>query len=366
MEEKERPHNLAISYAFFLRFIFFVVVLLFTLQPCAVRAGFFQNVNNEASDTSVRKVVPMGHAVGIKLFSEGVLVIGLSDIRTDTGVSSPAKTCGIREGDIITHINSEQVNTIEEVQSLLQNLGGKEMSVRVLRGKEQEQFTAHAVQCSTDGYYKLGAWIRDSMAGIGTLTFYDPQTGLFGTLGHGINDVDTAMLMPLESGSIMPASVSEIKRGASGQPGELRGVFETDRDIGALFANTEGGVFGYMTDVSSLHGKAISVASKSDIHVGSATILSNISGDKVEEFKVEIIKLCSENQDTRDLMLRITDSRLLAATGGIVQGMSGSPILQDGKLVGAVTHVLVNDPTTGYGIFAENMLRIADTAKTKI
>ena len=303
--------------------------------------------------------------MGIKLFSDGVLVIGLSDIKTDSGVSSPAKACGIREGDIITHINSEEVNTIEEVQTLLQDLKGKEMSVRVLRGQEQEQFTAHAVQCSTDGAFKLGAWIRDSMAGIGTLTFYDPQTGMFGTLGHGINDIDTALLMPLESGSIMPASVSEVKKGSSGHPGELRGVFEAGRDLGSLYANTQGGVFGYLTDLSSFHGKAIPVASASEIHVGGATILSNISGDEVGEFKVEIIKLCTENQDTRDLMLRVTDPKLLAATGGIVQGMSGSPIIQDGKLVGAVTHVLVNDPATGYGIFAENMLRIADTAKNE-
>jgi stage IV sporulation protein B len=365
LEGKERPHHFAVSYAFFLRFLFFTVALLFTLQPLSAQAGFFQHKNNAPADTSARCVVPLGQAVGIKLFSQGVLVIGLSDIATNAGVSSPAKTCGIQEGDIITHINSKQVNTIEQVQTLLQDIGGKQMSVRVLRGDEKEQFTAQAVQCSTDGAYKLGAWIRDSMAGIGTLTFYDPQTGLFGTLGHGINDIDTAMLMPLQSGSIMPASVSEIKKGAAGQPGELRGIFQVDRDLGALYANTEGGVFGYLTNCSSLKGNPIPVATASEVHVGHATILSNITGNEVGEYKVEIIKLCAENADTRDLMLRVTDPTLLAATGGIVQGMSGSPILQDGKLVGAVTHVLVNDPTTGYGIFAENMLRIADTAKNE-
>ena len=164
-------------------------------------------------------VVPVGRAVGIKLFSDGVVVVGTSEIDTQAGMVNPAKECGLKEGDVITHINSTEVDTIEEVSALLQELEGETMSIRAIRNEEQVQLTAQAVLCSADGEYKLGAWIRDSMAGIGTVTFYCPQTGAFGALGHGINDVDTSLLMPLESGSILPATVSGVDKGQCGTPG---------------------------------------------------------------------------------------------------------------------------------------------------
>lgn len=319
--------------------------------------------NKNSMDTA-HYVYPLGKTVGIKLFSEGVLVIGLSDIKTDKGPASPAKACGLKEGDIITHINGKEVNSIEEVQSLLQRLAGKQMSVQVLRGENSSQLTTRAEQCASDGAYKLGAWIRDSMAGIGTVTFYDPESNIFGTLGHGINDIDTALLMPLLSGSIMPSSVSDVKKGLAGQPGELHGTFQLDEDIGTLYANTKGGVFGTLCNSSIIAGcKLMPIAHPSEVNVGKATILCNIAGDQVESFEVEISKLFPNAPDTRDLMLHVTDPRLLNATGGIVQGMSGSPIIQNGKLIGAVTHVLVNDPTKGYGILAEHMLAIGQAAQ---
>jgi stage IV sporulation protein B len=303
-------------------------------------------------------VIPLGRTVGIKLFSDGVMVVGLSEIVTNNGSASPATACGLRTGDIITHINSDEVDSIEEVQSLLQNIAGEKMSIRVLRGEKQVQLTAQAVQCSTDGSYKLGAWIRDSMAGIGTTTFYDPETGIFGALGHGINDIDTALLMPLQSGSIMYASVTNVKKGVSGEPGELQGIFEVNRNMGELYANTGSGVFGILSDQSLTGGaQSVPVAERYDVKVGSATILSNIAGNTVEEYSIEIIRVFpGTDGEKRDLMLKVTDPRLLETTGGIVQGMSGSPILQNGKLVGAVTHVLVSNPTQGYGILAQNML----------
>lgn len=330
-------------------------------------AGAAYKDGDKAVSNKVHYVYPMGKTVGIKLFSDGVLVIGLSDIKTDEGSASPAKACGLQEGDIITHINSEEVNSIEEVQALLQELAGESMSVRIVRNSAYSQVTAQAVQCSADGAYKLGAWIRDSMAGIGTMTFYDPETKIFGTLGHGINDIDTSMLMPLQSGSIMPSVVSDVKKGLSGQPGELHGSFQVDRDLGQLYANTKGGVFGLLTDDSLISGKdLLPVAKASELRLGRASILCNISGDRVEEFTVEITKLYTDAADTRDLMLHVTDKRLLDATGGIVQGMSGSPILQNGKLVGAVTHVMLNDPTKGYGILADHMLSIAEDAQKNL
>ncbi len=311
-----------------------------------------------------RTVIPIGRAVGIKLFSDGVMVVGFSEVATAQGRSVPARECGLKEGDIITHINREEVDTIEDVQSVLQEVAGQTMSIRALRDEEPVQFTAQAVQCSSDGQYKLGAWIRDSMAGIGTITYWDAETGEFGALGHGINDVDTARLMPLQSGSILYSDVADVKKGQKGEPGELKGAFQVSRDLGTLYANTPGGVFGTLSQADFFEQtQPVEVAARKEVHTGKAVILSNVSGDTTEEYEVEITRIFPENeQDTRNLMLKVTDARLLEATGGIVQGMSGSPILQDGKLVGAVTHVLVNDPTQGYGILAENMLKLAEQA----
>ncbi|MFR5026116.1 MAG: SpoIVB peptidase S55 domain-containing protein [Evtepia gabavorous] len=237
------------------------------------------------------------------------------------------------------------------------------MELTVLRDEESQEVTTRAAQCSTDGAYKLGAWIRDSMAGIGTLTFVDPETGLFGTLGHGINDVDTAVLMKLQSGAITPASVAGVVKGVNGRPGELRGAFSSSQDLGTLYANTESGVFGHLQDPGTFTGTPVPVATAEEVHTGQATILANVAGTEVEEYTVEILKVYSNTSDTRDLMLRVTDPRLLEKTGGIVQGMSGSPILQDGKLVGAVTHVLIDHADRGYGILAQNMLDQAAQAQ---
>ncbi len=308
----------------------------------------------QAGAAQVKEVVPMGRAVGIKLFSDGVLVVGTSEVEGQ----NPARACGLREGDIITHINSEEVDSIEEVRDLLQSIGGRPMSIRATRGEKQIQLTASAVQCTADGTYKLGAWIRDSMAGIGTLTYWDPKTGAFGALGHGINDVDTSKLMPLQSGGLMYAEISDVKKGVSGEPGELHGTFQVQRDLGPLSANTKSGIFGTLTDEAMTADLTpVPVAKRKEVKVGAASILSNIAGDQVEEYRVEIVRLYpNSDTDTRDMMVRVTDPRLLEATGGIVQGMSGSPILQNGKLVGAVTHVLVSDPTQGYAILAEDMI----------
>lgn len=308
-----------------------------------------------------REVIPIGRTVGIKMFSDGVMVVGFGTVATAEGSQTPARDCGLKEGDIITHINQEEVDSIEDVQSVLQSVGGETMSIRAVRDDKEVQFTAQAVQCSADGQYKLGAWIRDSMAGIGTLTFCDPETGVFGALGHGINDVDTAQLMPMQSGSILYSEVTDVQKGAKGTPGELHGTFHTDSDLGTLWANTGCGVFGQFSDQTLTEGlEPLPVAQRSQVKTGPAVIRSNVAGDQVEEYDVEITRIFPEKEgDTRNLMLKVTDPRLLDATGGIVQGMSGSPILQDGKVVGAVTHVLVNDPTQGYGILIENMLDMA-------
>ena len=311
------------------------------------------------------QVIPLGRAVGIKLFSDGVLVVGLSSLDTPEGPAAPGRTSGLKAGDVITHMDGNEVDTIEEVQGHLAQHPGEKVTLQVQRGEESLQLSAQAVK-TTAGAYQLGVWLRDSMAGIGTMTFYDPESGVFAALGHGINDVDTAKMMPLGTGSIMGATVSDVKKGSAGEPGELHGDFDLTTDLGTLYANTDRGIFGYLEEgILSQALTPVEVAAREEVQVGEATILSNVAGDTVEEYTVEITHLYPESQgESRNLMLQVTDPRLLEATGGIVQGMSGSPILQNGKLVGAVTHVLVNDPTRGYGILAENMVQTAETGQT--
>ncbi len=298
-------------------------------------------------------MIPLGKAVGIKLFADGVLVVGLAE------GASPARACGLREGDIITALDGQRIDSTEQVQSLLSAAAGEEMTLAVRRGSAALSLTAAAVQ-TAGGTWQLGAWIRDSMAGIGTLTYYDPATGQYGALGHGITDVDTAQLMPLASGSIMETTVKAVKKGVKGDPGELKGDFSVQRDVGTVTVNSDGGIFGTVADKGFLSGgEAVPVASARQVTTGAATILATVSGTDTEAYTAEIVRLYGADEPTRNLLLRITDPRLLSATGGIVQGMSGSPILQNGRIVGAVTHVLLNDPTQGYGIFIENMLERA-------
>ena len=305
-----------------------------------------------------KRVVPMGRAVGIKLFSDGVLVVGLANVDTRTGARSPGRDCGLKTGDLITHVDGDEVDTVEQIQQLLARRGEAPVVIQAMRGEKQVQLTAAPVR-NSQGVCQLGVWLRDSMAGIGTMTFYDPDSGVFAALGHGINDVDTAMLMPLESGGIMAATVSDVKKGTSGHPGELHGQFDLEQDLGALYANTERGVFGRTSGLETGGMEPLAVAEPEEVCVGDAIIRSNVRGSQVEEFDVKITHVSKDGEGNRNLMIQVTDPDLLSLTGGIVQGMSGSPIIQNGKLVGAVTHVLVNDPTRGYGIFIENMLEAA-------
>lgn len=327
----------------------------------ALRRG---EAKTQSLGTLPETLVPIGKTVGIKLFSDGVLVVGLSPVTTAAGSCDPARSCGLKAGDIITHINATEVDTIEAVRDILADSGGETLSITAVRDGEELALTTQAVKCSADGSYKLGAWIRDSMAGIGTVTFYDPISGTFGALGHGISDVDTAQLMPLERGGIMPATVTGVQKGQAGQPGQLKGSLDTKEDLGSLYANTQSGIFGALENPDALPlGQALPVAGRDEVQVGEVTILSNIAGDAVKEYRAEITRVYPQSSgETRNFLLKITDEELLEATGGIVQGMSGSPILQNGKLVGAVTHVLVNHPEQGYGISVENMWKAASVA----
>ena len=333
-------------------------LMLMALLPAPVRAEGGSAVSAFSAQAQPQQLVPVGQAVGIKLFSDGVLVVGLSSVETQNGPKEPGKACGLKTGDLITHINGQDVNTVEQVQAVLAQQPGQPLTIRAVRGKTTLQLSALPA-ANQQGAYQLGLWLRDSMAGIGTMTYYDPATGGFAALGHGINDVDTALLIPLESGSIMHAQVSDVKKGAAGQPGELHGMFRLQQDMGVLSANTPQGIFGKVDGSTLTQARApLPVAAWDQIHTGEATILSNVRGEEIEEFRIRITHLSAN--DDRAMTLQVTDPDLLELTGGIVQGMSGSPILQDGRIIGAVTHVMVNDPTKGYGISIARMLDAAE------
>ena len=329
----------------------------FALAVCGVEpayAGEAMSGGGHSGKEVVRQLVPAGHTIGVKLFAEGVLVVGLSDGDT------PARQCGLREGDIMLAFNGVEIESTEHLQRLLSDNGAARATMRVQRGAKT--LTMPVTPEEHDGTCRLGAWIRDSMAGIGTMTFYDPERRVFGALGHGVSDVDTGQLMPLQHGSVMDARVKAVRRGESGAPGELRGDFDLTRDSGSLYANTESGLFGTITGETNAlteRDAAVPVAPASEVRTGGASIRANCAGDEVKTYSIEIERIYPAASPTRNMLLRVTDSELLETTGGIVQGMSGAPILQDGRLVGAVTHVLVNDPTRGYGIFIENMLDAA-------
>ena len=328
-------------------------------KRAALLLGFFAAAmlacpSARAAAEPVHELLAVGQPIGVKLFSDGVLVIGFSD------GESPAKDCGLKKGDIITALDGTALDSIEALRACLNAGGGSDAALTVKRGSRTLTIEA-SPQRDVGGEYRLGAWVRDSMAGIGTMTFYDPESGIFGALGHGVTDADTGKLLPLDHGSIMDASVKAVKRGERAAPGELKGDFDLTRDSGTLFANTESGIFGKLSaeDAEKLRTQALPIAGKSEVKTGKAQILATVDGNETRAYDIEIEKIYSSSGSTRNFLLHVTDEALLAQTGGIVPGMSGSVVLKDGKIVGAVTHVLLDDPTRGYGIFIENMLAAA-------
>lgn len=303
------------------------------------------------------ELIPVGDTVGIELSMGGVMIARIGSVKTDNGEKSPAGDAGLLCGDIITRFNSRVTATASDFLTAASGMDGSPVELYVKRGDKDICFTIKPVQ-SSDGAYQLGLWLRDGVSGIGTVTFYDPASGIYGALGHGINDLESGALLPAAEGNILDAQVVDIVKGESGAPGELCGKYDRSAVLGTLDSNTVCGIFGKAADSLS-SGKALPVASSGEIKLGPAIILSNICDNEIKEYSVTISRIYRDGNDLRDIMLTITDPELLSATGGIVQGMSGSPIIQDGKIVGAVTHVLVNDPTRGYGIFIENMLEAA-------
>lgn len=318
--------------------------------------GIIPIKTTHVSVISEQQVVPGGTPFGIKLFTRGVMVVDLNAIDSPEGAVCPAETAGLKKGDVILSMNEEEVDSNEEISSIIAESEGEPIAIRYQRDGKTGSCTLLPVASSTDGRFKGGLWVRDSSAGIGTVTYYDEKTGGFAGLGHGICDVDTGKIMPLNSGEVCAVHINSIVKGQSGSPGELRGAFTSNRPTGTLLLNNEAGIFGIL-DKRPNNQNRVPVTLKQNVHTGKATILCTLDNTGVQAYDIRIDKIDMNPETlTKNMMITATDPGLLAKTGGIIQGMSGSPILQDGRLVGAVTHVFVNNPTKGYGIFAENML----------
>lgn len=312
-------------------------------------------------------VVPGGDIFGIKLYTRGVLVAKTDLVATENGNENPAQVAGLRAGDVILEINGAEVNRKKEVSDAIEQSGGTPLRMTVERGGEKLRLHCTPAKSAAGGKYIAGLWVRDSSAGIGTVTFYDKKSGAVAGLGHAICDVDTGNVMTAEGGELVRAKVMGCYKGVDGTPGELCGVFEPEI-IASLEYNSDCGVYGRISDQSEaaagdaapFDGQFVPVALKSEVKTGPAQALVTINGREKQAYDIEIIKVSmNTSSNQRNMTIRVTDPALIEATGGIVQGMSGSPILQNGMLVGAITHVFVNTPLEGYAIFAETMLQTA-------
>lgn len=306
-------------------------------------------------------VIPLGDLIGVKMYTSGVLVVGMSEIEgQDNQKYKPYIDSGIEEGDMIVEMNNKKIDTTDELVEVVNNSQGQEIQIKYVRD-DDEMVTSILPVKNESNEYKLGLWVRDAAAGVGTLTFYEPSTGKFAALGHGIVDVDTGGILQIANGELVKSRAVSIKKGEKGDPGEIKGAIESGVTIGEIEKNTNFGVFGLVLKKENLNlsnTKEYEVALRSEIQTGEAEVICELEQGKKETYKIKIEKVyTSNNYDNKSMLIKITDERLLEKTGGIIQGMSGSPIIQNGKFVGAITNVLVSDPTTGYAIFGDLMIK---------
>lgn len=318
-------------------------------------------IKTSGKSISEMELYPGGNALGIKLNTKGVLVVAYSQIDKEAeNIPSISEKSGIELGDNILKINNVEINTAEEMVKLINNCDGKEISLMINRKNKTIEKNIMPVK-SKNGTYKIGLWIRDSTSGVGTLTFYDDTTKKFAALGHPVTDEDTGNIMTIKNGEIIKASIVSVKKGEKGNPGELKGNFiEETLPLGNIINNTECGIFGNVSDnMKDLKfNKPLKIGLKEELKEGPAEIITTIDDSGPKRYKIQIEKLLYQDKPgPKSMVIKVTDKKLLEKTGGIVQGMSGSPIIQDEKLVGAVTHVLINKPDTGYGIYIEWMLK---------
>lgn len=301
-----------------------------------------------------RYVAISGDIIGLRLFTQGVLVVDIDTIYGPDGYASPGEKAGLKKGDIICKINGEDTLSSNDLHKKIKYSGGKSMDVEYIRDGKHYLTVLTPVLSTLDDTYKGGLWVRDSAAGIGTVSFYDVNSGLFAALGHAVCDVDTGDVLPLLNGDVVKADIVGCRKGVSGTAGELCGVF-TSESQGVLIGNSVTGVYGIF-DEWDKDAEVYPVATEDEIEKGAAQMLSTVDSSGKKFYDIEILKINGDSPDNKNMVIQVTDKELISKTGGIVQGMSGSPIIQNGRFVGVVTHVLINNPEKGYAIFAETML----------
>ena len=303
----------------------------------------------------------LGNIAGVKLYTSGILVVGMSEIDgADNKKHKPYENSGIEEGDSIISIDNTKISTTQDLIDTVNASYGKDLAIEYIHNNATATCSITPVKTSNNEY-KLGLWVRDSAAGVGTVTFYDPATKSFGALGHGITDIDTEELINIESGEFVTTEILNIKKGETGNPGRIQGTIDNQINIGTIFKNTKFGIYGKVSNPSALNldiTNEMEVALREEIKEGQAKILCNLDGTGTKEYDIEIERIYRENNyDNKSMKIKVVDKNLLNKTGGIIQGMSGSPVIQNGKFVGAVTHVLVNNPKEGYAVFGDIMLK---------
>ncbi len=302
------------------------------------------------------KIIPLGNVIGLKIYSDGVLVIGMTEIEGE----KPYETSDIKEGDLIISVDNVQVTTTQDLIKCVNNSNGNEIEIKYIRDGQEHSTTIEPIKTSNNEY-KIGLWVRDGAVGIGTATYYDPSSGKIATLGHGIVDIDTDSLITVESGTITKARISKIKKGEEGAPGEIKGSLIESEVIGNININTKFGIYGNIFSATTLdlsNAEEMEVALIEEIKKGPAKVILALEDGGRKEYDIEIKKIYKNNtEDNKSMLIEITDEELIEKTGGIIQGMSGAPIVQNGKFVGAITHVLVNNPRQGYALFGETMIK---------
>lgn len=309
----------------------------------------------EAEELEGLTLTPGGMPFGVRFLTDGVTVVGFCDFEAGGKKVNPAAAAGLKLRDTILRVNGEPLTGASALTEKIEHCGGRELILLCRRGASELELRLKPVWCEAEQRYKTGIWVRDSGAGIGTVTFIIPETGAFAGLGHGICDADSGELIAMRRGTVSDVTISSVVRGAVGAPGELKGYFNPGK-TGALLGNSACGVWGVFSDPPESTADALPVGLRGELEEGSAEIFCTLDSNRIGRYRVEISNIDRTATGSKCFSVKITDPALIAASGGIVQGMSGSPIVQNGKLVGAVTHVLINDPTAGYGIFLENML----------
>lgn len=329
-----------------------------------LEVSFLDTVKLKDIDVNVlprTTIIPVGNIAGVKLYTSGVLVVGMSEIEgNDSKKYKPYENTGIKEGDTIIKIDDKQISTTEDLIKTVNMSNGQDIKVKFIHQEETKECSMTPVK-TNKSEYKLGLWVRDSAAGVGTVTFYEPASKTFGALGHGITDIDTNELINISSGEFITTRILNITKGEVGEPGKIQGTVENQQNIGTISKNSRFGIYGKVNNLASLNidkSKEVEVALRDEIKTGKATILCSLDNQQPKEYEIEIEKIYKENNyDNKSMQIKVTDQRLIDKTGGIIQGMSGAPILQNGKFVGAVTHVLVNNPKEGYAVFGDIMLK---------